>query len=246
MIEDLLTVMWKEYKELLSQRGGVRTGFIPLLVVPIFLLGIFLPLQAGRGWVESPTMLLTWMWLSIFLVTSMVADSSAGERERHTLETLLASRLSDRAILLGKICATVGYGWGLTLASMLVGLVTVNLVYGAGGLLLYSGEVAFAGVILSILAAMLVASIGVLVSLRAPTVRHAQQTLSIGFMIMWFGAIFGAQAVPAEWRARLASSLAVLSGTNMILVAMALLSLFDIGTLLIVVSRFKRARLILD
>ena len=35
-----------------------------------------------------------WMWFSLLLVINVVADSFAGERERHTLETLLASRLS--------------------------------------------------------------------------------------------------------------------------------------------------------
>ena len=47
----------------------------------------------------------------------MIADGIPGERERHTLETLLASRLSDRSILLGKVMAavpTAGASWSST------------------------------------------------------------------------------------------------------------------------------------
>lgn len=51
------------------------------------------------------------MYFPLVLTLTMVADSFAGERERHALETLLASRLSDRAILLGEAAALTSYGW---------------------------------------------------------------------------------------------------------------------------------------
>jgi ABC-2 type transport system permease protein len=56
--------------------------------------------------------------------------SVAGERERRTLETLLASRLDERAILFGKLLAARAYGWGLTLLSLLLGAASVSLAYG--------------------------------------------------------------------------------------------------------------------
>ena len=49
------------------------------------------------------------------------------ERERHTLETLLSTRLSDHTILLGKIGATVSYAWGMTQIVLLIALVPVNI-----------------------------------------------------------------------------------------------------------------------
>ena len=49
-----------------------------------------------------------------FFIGPEVPDPLPRERERHTLETLLASRLSDRAILLGKIGAAVGFEWVIT------------------------------------------------------------------------------------------------------------------------------------
>jgi ABC-2 type transport system permease protein len=246
MIEDIWTVMWKEFKEILPQRGEMRIGAFSRFIVPIFLLGMFLPWQFGNEWIQSPVTLLSWAWLPAFLVISLVADAFAGERERHTLETLLASRLSDETILFGKIGASVGYGLGLTLISMLVGLVTINLVYRTDGLLLYSADAALIAIASGFLIALMVTSVGALISLHAPTVRQAQQTLSISFMILWFGAIFGVQALPVEWTTNMMQFLMTVGEINLILTAMALLVTVDIGLMLIAIARFKRARLILD
>ena len=55
------------------------------------------------------------------MIISFIGDAIAGERERHTLETLLASRMPDRAILLGKVIAIVLYAWGMGVLSLLPG-----------------------------------------------------------------------------------------------------------------------------
>ncbi|MGA9351035.1 MAG: ABC transporter permease subunit [Anaerolineae bacterium] len=245
MIADVWTVMWKEWKEIFLQRGSLRGGAWNLLLM-IGVFGVFLPLQTGRAWVESPIGLIYWAWVPLFLVTSVIADSFAGERERHTLETLLASRLSDRAILFGKVGAAVGYGWGLTMVGLLVGLVTVNLAHGRGELLLYPAAV-FLGIVgLSLLAAGLVAGAGVLVSLRAATVRQAAQTLSIAIMLLLFVPVFGVQALPVEWKARLAQAVMGANVVQIVLVAVAVLIVLDLGLLAAAMARFKRARLILS
>ena len=70
----------------------------------------------------------------------MIPESFAGERERHTLGTLLASRLPDHAILLGKVAVAVGYAWVMTLMLLLVSLVVVNVTPWDGQVLLYASE----------------------------------------------------------------------------------------------------------
>jgi len=245
MITDVWTVMWKEWKELLRQRGSLRGGMWSLLIV-VIVFGVFLPLQTGRAWVESPLGLIYWAWVPLFMVSGVIADSFAGERERHTLETLLASRLSDRAILLGKVGAAMGYGWGLAMTAMLVGLVTVNLAHGRGELLLYPAAV-FGGIVgLSLLAAGLVAGAGALISLRAATVRQAAQTMSIAIMLLLFVPVFGAQALPTEWKVRLAQAVMEADVERIVLVAAAVLIVLDLGLLAAAMARFQRARLILD
>ena len=184
MITDLITMMWKEWHELLRQRGSLRGGLVGVLVF-VGAFGIFMPLQFGGDWVNSPTQLLIWGWVPFLLITSVIADSFAGERERHTLETLLASRLSDRAILFGKIAAAISYGWGLTMVCLLIGVITLNVANWDGQILFYPWQIFLGIVLISLLIAGLASGLGVLISLRASTVRQAQQTFSIAFMLLF-------------------------------------------------------------
>ncbi len=243
MITDIGTVMWKEWKEILTLGGG-RGKLGLLILVGIF--GIFLPLQMGRAWVESPMMLFPGIWIPLVFVISVIADSFAGERERHTLETLLTSRLSDLAILCGKTGAAVGYGVGAAWTSLLLGLITVNLAHGQGKLLLYPTAAGLGMVVFSLLCACLAASAGILISLRAATVRQAQQTMSIAVMVLLFGAILGVQALPAEWRAGLVKTFTAVGTARMIAIAALALTALDAGLFVWAMTRFRRARLILD
>jgi len=246
MIGDIYTMVWKEWKEIFLQRGTLRGGVLSAVVIPLCLLGIFLPWQEGRAWIHSTITPVMWIWLPVFLVATMICESFAGERERKTLETLLASRLADRTILFGKIAAAVGYGWGLALASLVLGLITVNVLHGHGELLLLGVQTVLLVCFGSLLASTLAASAGVLVSLRAATVRQAQQTLSLSLMALMFGFIFGIRALPPNIKAWLLETFA---GSNLIaseLAGGALLLVVDVLLISATMARFKRARLILD
>ena len=245
MITDLLIMMWKEWKEMLLQHGGIRSGVLPMVIVPLGLLGVMLPWQMGRAWIESPLSLAVWAWMPLMLMASLIADSFAGERERHTLETLLASRLPDRAILFGKVCAVVTYGWGLTMLGVSMGLLTVNLVHGRGELLLYSWNFTIGILALSWLGAWLAAGAGVLVSLRAATVRHAQQVLMLAIMLLLFVPVYGVKLLPAEWRAQIAGTLAAGGAARLVLMIIVTLTVVDTSLIIAAMARFRRARLIL-
>ncbi|MCK7485371.1 MAG: ABC transporter permease subunit [Bacillus subtilis] len=84
-------------------------------------------------------------------VSGVVADMFAGERERHTLEALLATRLSDQAILFGKLLAAMTYGFTLTWVIMIASLITVNIGFGKGELLFYPLDMTLAALVFSIL-----------------------------------------------------------------------------------------------
>lgn len=106
-MNDICTIIWKEAKDSLLQ-GGRSAVIRPLLLIGI--MGLLLPLQLGQAWLAlSPAAMLLVLYMPFLFVSTYIGDAIAGERERHTLETLLASRISDRAILLGKIIVTVGY-----------------------------------------------------------------------------------------------------------------------------------------
>jgi ABC-2 type transport system permease protein len=176
---DVWTVMRKEWMEWVATPGCLVQ---PLVVVIIF--GVLTPLFAGRLWLEYPIVQWLWSWLPLAMSAGMVADTFAGERERDTLEALLASRLPDRAIVLGKAAAVASYGWGVTLVCWLAGWIAVRLVFDAAfaAAMPNPAYVLAWPVLLSGLAAWFVASTGVLISLRAQSVRQAQQMLSVAML----------------------------------------------------------------
>jgi ABC-2 type transport system permease protein len=173
--------MRKEWMESIATPGCMIQ---PLVVVIMF--GVFTPLLAGRLWLDYPIVQWLWSWMPLAMSAGMVADTFAGERERDTLEALLASRLPDRAIVLGKVTAVAAYGWSVTLICWLAGWIAVRLAFDAA----YASAVPNPSLVLawpfvlSGLAAWLVACVGVLISLRAQSVRQAQQLMSVAMLGM--------------------------------------------------------------
>ncbi len=243
MIADMITLIWKEWKEMFLQRGSSRTGLFNLLIV-IGVMGVFIPWQFGREWLTSPSGLLIWSWMPMFLVLGMVTDAFAGERERHTLETLLASRMDDGAILFGKIAAAVSYGWTFSLSSMLLGAVTVNIAYPKGGFAFYPLATFLGGLGLSLLACLLIAALGVMVSLRAPTARAAYQRLSMVVMVFFLLPMLAVQVIPAETQQKVMDKVASLNWNQIIIGVALVLIVLDAGVLLLARTRFQRNRLI--
>ena len=248
MLIDIWTVLRKELKEYVATSGGSERSKRGKWGLLFFLLifGVFMPLQAGRAWVDQPYGLIYIAWIPLILVNGVVADSFAGERERHTLETLLASRLSDRAILLGKFGAAVLYGWGMSLATMVLSLVSLNVVHGRDGLLFYPAGLGALVIVIALLMAALSSSVGVLISLRASSARQAAQIAGLVTMLPIFAPMMVGVILPAELQARMILAVTTANFEQVLLVAGAFLVVIDGGFLLAAMARFKRARLILD
>lgn len=245
MITDIITIIGKELKEIFMLRGSFRSTVMNLLII-VGMAGVFFPAQMGSEWLTNPIGILTWSWLPLFLVMGVVADSFAGERERHTLETLLASRLPDRAILLGKISAAVLYGWSIAVLTILLGAVTVNVMHFNGQILFYPLVTFFGAVLLSFLAALLISSIGVLVSLSSSTTRQAYQKMSMAFLVFWLLPTLLLQFLPASVIGPLFQSLSRLNWTQVAAGVIIFLVAANVLMLFFALSRFRRDRLILD
>jgi ABC-2 type transport system permease protein len=245
MIEDITTILWKEYKELFAKQGVFR-GNVMALILSFGVLGVYLPLLGGRAFVESPIILLFYVWFPMFMVINMVMDSFAGERERHTLETLLASRLPDHTILLGKMAAVVLYGSGITIACLLVGLLLVNVVFWSGPILVFPPVDLALLFMASLLINTLVSSAGVLISLTSKTVRIANDTL-IGTILAVAVIPIGVYSViPSDWKAWIANSLFLNGIIYVLLAAVILLIVLDAIMVAVVLFRFQRSRLIAE
>ena len=244
MIADILTVAWKELREMFVQ-GDPRGRSKMSLILLVIIFGIVLPLQNGRDWVSSPISIMVWGWMPFLWVSGIVADSFAGERERHTLESLLSTRLSDRAILIGKLLSALLYGCILTWIILIVSLITINVAYGNGELLLFSYPISIGAITFSILVSGLAASIGVLVSLRAGSVRQAQQLMSVGMLVLFIPLML-LQFLPSTLRQSMIRDAGKIN-TNQALLWIALVLLILDGVLTaFAMHLFQRSKLILE
>ncbi len=245
MLTDVLTIAWKDLREVLLQSGTLRRSLRGLLF-SFLVFGVFLPLQIGPDLVREPAAILPFAWVPLLLASGMVADGIAGERELHTLETLLASRLSDRAILIGKVLAAIAYGWGFMVVSAALGLVVVNLANSGEGLLLYSPTALVLLGVFGLLGAGLVATGGSLVALRSPTVRQAAQNMNLAIFAVVLVPVLVLQVLPVDVRREIGRTLVNLDWP-MIASGLAIaLLLADLLLLAAALARFQRTKLILE
>ena len=246
MTQDILAVAWKEWRCLFRPMGG-RWRLALNLLIPVGLIGIYMPLDVGPDWGSKRLSLLSAIVVPLIMVGMTIPDSFAGERERHTLETLLASRLSDQAILLGKVGVSVVFAWAATGAMLLASLVTANLAYLDEAPIVFSPGVALGNAALSLIFALFMAGAGVLISLRAETVQGAAQALMGIILVPAILVQFAFLAVVStdsagflkDWLDTLTSNAdltLLIAGSVFLALALVLLALARV--------RFRRARLL--
>jgi ABC-type Na+ efflux pump permease subunit len=135
----------------------------------------------------------------IFLVIPIMAssiiasDSFAGEKERRTVEALLATPLSDSEMLLGKMIVSLVPAVVVTIAAFLVYSAVIDqfTVGLFGGVLLFPNDI-WLMLIFALVPTLAFANIAltVLISARAKGVREAQQ-ISALFLVPLIGMVVG-------------------------------------------------------
>lgn len=247
MITDIHTMLWKESRSILRYQGR-RSQLLISLLTPLIVALIF-PIQFGVDWAEGYFSLFVGIAIPLLVVGITVPDAFAGERERHTLETLLASRLPDGVILIGKMLVCVIAGWAVSILVFTLSLVVLNLTHGMEGIILYRPGVFAAQLALSLAMSWLVAALGVLFSMHAPTVQIAQQNLFTSIMVplMLIGFIPMIVLVLPALSEQMSFIKDVVSNINfeqLVWMVIGAVMLID-GTLVwISLTRFKRSRLV--
>jgi ABC-2 type transport system permease protein len=244
VISDLRTVLWKEWKEIFAQSGSRRGTIVNwLFVIAIF--GVLLPIGQGKSWFSGGIAIS--LWPTTFTATSLLADSIAGERERHTLDTLLASRLPNTAILFGKVLAALTFTWAVIALSVVAGWLAVNLTHRGDGIM-WPTWIALAIIGAVMLATIFLAGIGVLVSMRSPTVRQANQLLTIGLFVIGgavAGLLFAASRLPARITDPITDAISNLNQPTLIALLVIIVLALLVIPFIIAARRFTRPRLTL-
>ncbi|HET9623402.1 MAG TPA: ABC transporter permease subunit [Kofleriaceae bacterium] len=182
-IRDAWTVTRKELAEVfgdpLARRGAVIQSL--LLVIG---LGILVPRTTAPLWLAGrPEAILLFLMLPSIVAGSISADAFAGERERRTLETLLATPLSDASIVFGKAAAAILSAFTTGLCALLLAIVTVNVKVHPPGVFVPSAAI-WAGVLIgSFASSCFTTAIAIAMSLRIPVARSVQQMASLMFVL---------------------------------------------------------------
>ena len=243
-MQDFYTVVWKEWREALQV--GFRSGRISgpsVYLLTMVVAGLAMSVPTGADFPHSWRAVYVAMVTSAFSVAAIISESIAGERERHTLETLLASRLSDRSIVLGKLAAAVAHGAMNTGVILATGVIATVARFGVDSL---SGGISpvLVGALLGPLAGLLIGAAGIFISMRAPTVKSSQQALMVLLMLMALGPLFGARFVDAETMEAVVRRVAGLDPIEAALYGALLLAVLDAALVLAALRRFRRPKLL--
>ena len=236
---------WADIKSTLFSYSNLQAGLWPILLFCIAF-GVYEPLRIGPDWVQSPVMVISLSVLVPLVPIAFISPYSfVGERKRGTLEPLLAAPVSDRALLSGKIGFAVLYGWGISAICM--GLGSISLFISTGRFLFYPPGMAIPTLLLSLFFSLLVAILGTNSSLYAKTLLEAQNSLGmILFIPMALPAFFIGPLMPDAWKAIFIQAVAPMGTANLLLILMILLIIVDAISIVIILHRFQRKRLIFE
>lgn len=247
MIQDAWIVGQKELcgirRSLLPSTGALLT-FIFILV----LFGVVVPVGLASGWLNTTAYLFLWFWLAWLLTAGPISDSFAGERERHTLDALFATRLSCCAILVGKITAVTLYGLMLALVALVMSaLITNASVPGWSVTPIQPIHLEMAGV-LTLLSVLLASTAGALISLKARTARQAHQAAIIVVpAIMLIGLAVGRLAsalTPATYQRVVDALLRFSRSPAALTAAGAAMALFTVVLFILAAVHLQRCRVV--
>jgi ABC-2 type transport system permease protein len=227
MTRGVRALVKKELLEVTGDPYSRRGGFIQAGVL-VLVLGVLMPMSATAAWrAGSPQAIVFFALVPGVAAATLAADAFAGERERRTLETLLATPLAEWTILTGKLIAAVL--WALLVASVAFVAATVVVSLSGGGFMpapiMVLGALGAAAASGSVMA-----SIAIVVSMVIPAARPAQQVASIGSWVLIGSGL-------AAWR-----SMGLALAWNNVLLAEASAFLVALVVITIAHALFQRPR----
>ncbi len=191
-MSDLTAMMWKEIAEFLGNRRFFLTFSVAVLAMGILPALTFANHQIPG--MSSPLMAMIRSMYALFAAVVVVAQTAPDlvlhERVGHTLDYLLTTRLSDRAIFAAKVLVASMVGYCAAMVATGVQLVASGLLGGGGFHWLFLvppiGRVVVFGFAAAL--SLYVAVIGTFVALRVGEQRAAYMLtlLSIGLLLVPF------------------------------------------------------------
>lgn len=213
---------------------GLRS--VGLRVLAAGALGVILAWRTGINFGRDALTVLLLMKFTMLPTLPITPDSFAGERERHTLETLLATPITEAEIFLGKFIAILGIGVGFAVLGSVLNTFVMVARYGAATLLQLSFGVLATGIAMGLLTTAILVGLGMILSVHVRTVRTANQVFAYSLVAL----IFIASAASGSLPAPLVSAVIDWRNTTSLWVQLVTVQvLLSIGAITVVVSGIK-------
>lgn len=181
-MRDLVAIVRKELWEVAGDWHSFYGVAIQGLIV-VALCGVMVPADEGAVWSSPGALVCMFGVFPSVLAATFAADSFAGERERKTLETLLASPVSDTAVFAGKALTALLVAVGCALATLAAAWITTRAK--GGDPLPELGATGLLGVLGAGLSfALDTTAIATAVSMRVRVARAAQQISSMATIVL--------------------------------------------------------------
>ncbi len=189
-MHDLWTMMEKEFAELRGNRRFLWVFLFAVLAMGVLPSLTFAHHHGQLGAMGTIFLVLYVLFATVIVVANTAPDLVLHERVGHTLDYLLTTRLSDRAIFGAKVATAAIVGYMAAMLAIAVQLVAAAFLSGSGLHWLFLGQpggriIAF-GVTAGL--SLYVAVIGTFVALRVGEQRAAYMVtiLSVGLLVVPF------------------------------------------------------------
>lgn len=241
-MSELRAMIRKEWLELRQGAHGGRSGLM-YQTASAAAAGVLVGVASQESLLRTHRTTLVLAICAAASVLPFIIDTIAGERERHTLEALLATPIRAGTLVAGKVITLMLYASASTALLLATAMVAARI---AGGIPLQSASatVVVASVVTPPLLTLAFVATGIQLSLRAATVRGAQPlvgTLLIAFMIVPLGAL---RLLPRNERVAVLAALQDTSDWQRVGGAIGLLLVIDVMILLVLRLRFARHKLV--
>ncbi len=237
IFNDVKAILWKELKEILFVRG-IKKATYSNLVFSMIIYGIILPILMGNWWYERGVISFLVVFVPVIYSMSFSINVFVGERERKTLKTLLATRITDKGIFFGKFIFSFFYTYLYILSIVLISIITkAILTYMTMKTIVfmpYSISTIILLLTASPLLVVLATSIGIVISFKAKEIKIIQSYSSIISFVLLIISIGLFTYVVKDVKV---STALLFSG---------ILFVLSSSTLIIAFKFFRRDKLILD
>jgi ABC-2 type transport system permease protein len=161
--------------------------------------GVLVPWLDPTVWRSAAAMAPLYLVFPGMLAASVGADAFAGERERRTLETLLATPLADGAVFVGKALTAILFSAVVSTVALLCSIITVSLSHKGGPFPPQLHVAALLGGAIGV--ASISTAVSIFVSMRVAVARSAQQMSSVVSLVVGGAtvAVIAELGIPFDW-----------------------------------------------